>query len=139
MVIKNGKTMKCLPISRSSHRRCSVKKVALKNFLQACNFIKTRLQHRCFPVKLLITSFFYKTHPVVASGIIPWTLFLFIWDGWMVPFRGTYWLSCACFILLRVFRFFLFLSFLLIFLWMLLLFGFKKSFPILKIKHWSCS
>ena len=43
--------MECLPISRSSHRRCSVKKVALKNFLQACNFIKKRLQHRCFPVK----------------------------------------------------------------------------------------
>ena len=51
MVIKNGKTMQCLPISRSSHRRCSVKKVALKNFLQACNFIKKRLQHRCLPVK----------------------------------------------------------------------------------------
>ena len=53
-------------IIRSSHRRCSVKKAVLKEFanftgkhrcwslflikLQA-NFIKKRLQHRCFPVK----------------------------------------------------------------------------------------
>ena len=48
---------------RSSHRRCSVKKGILKNFanftgkhlfsslLQACNFIKKKLQHWCFPVK----------------------------------------------------------------------------------------
>ena len=50
-----------------SHRRCSVKKDVLKNLanfigkqlcwslslikLQARNFIKKRLQHRCFPVK----------------------------------------------------------------------------------------
>ena len=58
-------------ISRSSHRRCSVKKVFLKisqisqestcvrvSFWQSCrpsdpsgNFIKKRLKHRCFPVK----------------------------------------------------------------------------------------
>ena len=69
MVIKNGKTMKWLSISRSNHRRCSVKK-CYKKFrkfhrktsmleslfnkvpcLQVCNFIKKRLQHRCFPVK----------------------------------------------------------------------------------------
>ena len=48
---------------RSSHRRCSVKKSIPKNFanftgehlrwilLQACNFIKKRFQHWCFPVK----------------------------------------------------------------------------------------
>ena len=55
---------------RSSHRRCSVKKVFLQIFLhisqentcvgvsfnkltglKACNFIKKRLQHRCFSVK----------------------------------------------------------------------------------------
>ena len=28
-----------------------LKIVILKNFAQACNFIKKRLQHRCFPVK----------------------------------------------------------------------------------------
>ena len=52
---------------RSSHRGNSVKKCVLKNFgnftgkhlcrslflikLQACNFVKKRLQHKCFPVK----------------------------------------------------------------------------------------
>ena len=55
---------------RSSHRRFSIKKAVLKNFtittgntwvgvskdvvgLKACNFIKTRPQHRCFPVNLV--------------------------------------------------------------------------------------
>ena len=32
MLIKNGTTIKCLSISRSSHRRCSVDKGVLKNF-----------------------------------------------------------------------------------------------------------
>ena len=53
---------------RSSHRRCSVKKGVLKNFAnftgkhlywslrQACNFIKKRLQHWCFPVKFAFSS-----------------------------------------------------------------------------------
>ena len=52
-----------LGLFRSSHQRCSVKKGVLKNFanftgkhlcwslLQACNFIKKRLQHWCFHVK----------------------------------------------------------------------------------------
>ena len=37
---------------------------------QGCNFIKKRLQHRCFPVKFakyLRTPFFYRTPPVAAS------------------------------------------------------------------------
>ena len=41
-----------------SHRRCSIEKDILKNFenftgkhMKACNFIKKRLQHRCFSVK----------------------------------------------------------------------------------------
>ena len=40
---------------RSSHRSCFMKKTVLKNFaiftekLQACSFIKNRIQHRCFP------------------------------------------------------------------------------------------
>ena len=53
----------------------------------------------------------------------------------MMSFRGTSWLSSACFILLRVFRLFLLLSFFLIFLWILLLFGFRESLSILKIKQ----
>ena len=46
-------------ICRSSHRRCFIKKNALKNFtlfsekqLKACSFIKKRLQHKCFPVNI---------------------------------------------------------------------------------------
>ena len=43
---------------RSSHRRYFMKKAGLKNFtmftrmLQACNFIKNRLQHKCFPLNI---------------------------------------------------------------------------------------
>ena len=40
MVIKNGKTMKCLSISGSSHRRCSVRKGVLKN---SANFTEKHL------------------------------------------------------------------------------------------------
>ena len=51
--------------SRSSHQRCSIKKVVLKNFAiftgkQLCfeslltsSFIKKRLQHRYFPLKFV--------------------------------------------------------------------------------------
>ena len=55
---------------KSSHRKCSAKKDVLKNFLKfhrktpvleslfnkvagLCNFIKKRLQYRCFPVKIV--------------------------------------------------------------------------------------
>ena len=51
---------------------------------------------------------------------------------------GTYWLSSAYFILVRVFRFFLFL-YCFFFLSIVLLFGFEVSLAIFKIKHWSCS
>ena len=47
---------------RSSHRRCSIKKAGLENFAvctekllseeKAWNFIKKRLQQRCFPVNI---------------------------------------------------------------------------------------
>ena len=43
---------------RSSHRRYLWKKLFLENFaifigkLQACNFIKKRLQHRCYPLNI---------------------------------------------------------------------------------------
>ena len=42
----------------STHQMCFMKTAALKNFavftgkLQACNFIKNRLQNRCFPVNI---------------------------------------------------------------------------------------
>ena len=38
--------------------------------LKACNFIKKKFQHRCFPVKcakFVRTPFFYRTSPVAAS------------------------------------------------------------------------
>ena len=61
-----------ISIKRSSHYRCSIKKAVLKNFviftgkhmcwseylfnkvagLKACNFIKERLQDRCFPMNI---------------------------------------------------------------------------------------
>ena len=44
-------------ICRRNHQRCSIKKSGLNNFatftrkhLKASNFIKKRLQHKCFPV-----------------------------------------------------------------------------------------
>ena len=53
---------------RSSPRRCSVKKEVLKKIgistrKQACNFIKKRIQHRCFPVNIANFSrtFFWGT------------------------------------------------------------------------------
>ena len=44
--------------SRNSHQRCSIKRLFLKisqysqqnTYVRVCNFIKKRLQHRCFPV-----------------------------------------------------------------------------------------
>ena len=36
--------------------------------LKACNFIKKKLQHRCFPVSVakFLRSYFYRTPPVAA-------------------------------------------------------------------------
>ena len=86
-----GSLMEALVESKSTNRRCSLKKGVLKYFakfprktpvleslfnkiagLEACNFIKKTLQHRCFPVKLakfLRTPFFYRT-PQVATSVL---------------------------------------------------------------------
>ena len=67
--------------NRNSHRRCSLEKTVLKNFviftgkclcvkslfnkvagLQVCNFIEMKLQHRCFPVN---TTKFLRT-PILS-------------------------------------------------------------------------
>ena len=83
--------MEALAESKSTNRRCSLKKGVLKYFakfprktpvleslfnkiagLEDCNFIKKTLQHRCFPVKLakfLRTPFFYRT-PQVATSVL---------------------------------------------------------------------
>ena len=59
-------------------------------------------------------------------------------ERWMVSFRGTYWLSSIYFILLRVFRFFLFLSlFPSFFASSNSFWGIEVSLAILKIKQWS--
>ena len=50
------------PTTEAAVHRCSSKKMFLS--LKACNFIKKRLQHRCFPVniaKLLRTPFSQNT------------------------------------------------------------------------------
>ena len=46
-----------------------MQKISLASVLKACNFIKKRLQHGCFPVsipKVLGTIFFYRTATVAA-------------------------------------------------------------------------
>ena len=69
----------CCKNHRSNHWRCSVKEGVLKNF--AYNFIKKRLQHRCFPVKLakfLRTSIFKNTFErLLLQDIIEKTIHLF--------------------------------------------------------------
>ena len=86
-----GSLMEALAESKSTNRRCSLKKGVLKYFakfprktpvleslfnkiagLEAYDFIKKTLQHRCFPVKLakfLRTPFFYRT-PQVATSVL---------------------------------------------------------------------
>ena len=60
-------------ISEAAVHRCSSQQVFLKisQYLQENNFIKTRLQRRCFPVNLAKFSkaVFYRTLPVAVSGI----------------------------------------------------------------------
>ena len=86
---------------RSSHQRCSVKKVVHKKFatltgkhlrwslfnkvagFQACNFTKKRLQHRCFPVikaKFLRTPMMKDLCKWLLPKIYPVLLFWFLED-----------------------------------------------------------
>ena len=39
----------------------------IKSDLNACNFMKKRLQHKCFPVKFVKSTFFNRTPPVASS------------------------------------------------------------------------
>ena len=99
-------------MARSSHRRISTKKDVLKisqysqentcvgvffnkvSDLQACNFIKKRLQHRCFPVKFAkflrtaILKNIYEQQQFYGSPIssqflisIPPVTCIFDWNG----------------------------------------------------------
>ena len=64
----------------------------------------------------IFKSIFFKEHFRWLLLQIFYELSLYcIWEWWIVSLRGLYWLSNAYFILLRVFCFFLFLSFFLIF------------------------
>ena len=78
--------------------------------------------------KFLRTPFFTEHIHWLLLEIFQELSLYYFGELWMVSFRGTYWLSSHDFILLRVFCFFLFLSFFLIFSWILLLFGFEVKF-----------
>ena len=77
--------------------------------------------------KIFKNTYFYRTHPVAASGNISSTFSLLHLRTMNGVFRGTCWLPSVYFILLRVFRFFLFLFFFWFFLWIPLLFSFEVS------------
>ena len=110
--------------------------------LQACNFIKKRLQHRCFSVKFaksLRASFLQNT-----SGDCFWKYLmnsLFIayesdeWSHCVVRIGSPTFISfyCVCFV---SFYFFLFSYFFVDFTTCL---GIEVSLSILKIKQCSCS
>ena len=52
----------------------------LKAKINSCNFIKKRLEHRCFLVKhasILRTTFFERTPPVAASNITTYLKYTF--------------------------------------------------------------
>ena len=57
---------------RKFHRKAPVLEPIFNKVvdLKACNFIKKRLQHSCFPVEyaIFLGTFFYRTPPVAASG-----------------------------------------------------------------------
>ena len=61
---------------RSSHKRCSIKKTVPKTSQypqeKACNFIKKRLQHRCFPVNIAKFSW-----APILKNICEWLLLYF--------------------------------------------------------------
>ena len=68
-------------IFRSSHRSCFMKKGVLKNFaiftgkLQVRNFIKNRLQHRCFPLN--IAKFLRTPISKNICSVNRWSCFLY--------------------------------------------------------------
>ena len=64
-------------------RRCSLKQVLLNTsqfwsffLISFKNFIKKRLQHRCFSVKFAKEHLFYRALPVAASGNLMKSLFI---------------------------------------------------------------
>ena len=88
--------------SRSSHRRCSVKKGVLKNFanfigkhlcwslflIKLLAFIKKRLQHRCFPMKIAKFLRIPNLKSICERLLLPFLGFtkfnhnVFLWLSW---------------------------------------------------------
>ena len=84
-VIKNA------AIFTGKHLCCSLLLIEfIKNLI--CNFIKKRLQHRCFPVniaKSLGTVFFYRTPPVAPSVLLIKSCMAENWWGLKVQLYST--------------------------------------------------
>ena len=110
--------------------------------LEACNFIKKRLQSRFFPVKFakfLRTPIFTDTSRGCFWKYLMNSLFILFenneWCHFVVRISSPAFISFyyVCFVSFYFFPFFLF------FLWTPLPFGFDVRLSILKIKQWSCS
>ena len=104
---------------RSSHQRCSIKKLVLKNFrkftgkhlcwsiflineegLKACNFIKKRLQHRYFLLNfcdIFKNNYFEEYLQTTATGFSVWVLLKPL--GWHFEDRSTIPLAIKTFFL----------------------------------------
>ena len=114
--------------------------------LQTCNFIKKRLQHRCFLWNLWnfsvksLKNLFYRTLPVATSENILWALSLLHMRmmnrviAWYVVVLQSLFHFTACVS---------FLSISFIFSYVFVAFttslGIEVSLSILKIKQWNCS
>ena len=110
--------------------------------LKVCNFIKERLQYRCFPMKF--TTFlripFFTEH-------IRWLLLQILRNSLFIAFENNEWCHfvvridspafisfyCVCFVCCCFFLFSLF------FCGFYYFFGFEVSLSKLKTKQWSCS
>ena len=101
-----SKYLRLIAAIKSSQRRCSIKKVFLKDFAiftgkhlcwspQACDFITKRLQHWCFPVN------FENFENSYFENICKWLLCvtLFIYHHFQNSYRIIF--SCSAFVTTR--------------------------------------
>ena len=76
-------------VNRNSHRRCSVRKDVLRNFLEmpeACNFIQKETLAQvlsCEFCEVSKNTFFYRTPPVAASVVMQFSLKI-EWSQWYI-------------------------------------------------------
>ena len=142
-------------IYRSSHSQIFFWTGALKSFamlkflsnkiagLQACNFIKKRLQHRCFSVKFskslrasssqniyggyiwkYLMNFLFFSIMQMMNRVIVWYV--------LVLQRLFHFIACVSFLSISFSLFYFFVDF-------TTFLGIEVSLSILQIKHWSCS